>query len=82
MIMEIKKATIFTSPTCPFCVLAKSFLRDKGVDFEERDIFEDIEARQEVEDLTGQNGVPVISIDGDIVVGFNRTLLESLVTEN
>ncbi len=82
MIMEIKKATIFTSPTCPFCVLAKSFLRDKGVDFEERDISEDIEARQEVEDLTGQNGVQVISIDGDIVVGINRTLLESLGTEN
>ncbi len=80
--MEIKKATIFTSPTCPFCDLAKSFLREKGVDFEEKDILDDLEARREVEDLTGQNGVPVISIDGDIVVGFNKTLLESLITEN
>ncbi len=80
--MEIKEVKIFTTPTCSFCVMAKDFLRAKGVSFVEMNIADDVDARQEMMELTGQSGVPVISIDGDVVVGFNRTMLESLLTEN
>jgi len=80
--MEIKNVKVFTTPTCPFCVMAKDFLRTKGINYVEKNVVDDIDAREEMMELTGQEGVPVISIDGDVVVGFNRTMLESLVTEN
>ncbi|HEB12200.1 MAG TPA: NrdH-redoxin [Actinobacteria bacterium] len=80
--MEIKEVKVFTTPTCPFCVMAKDFLRTKGVDYVEKNVADDVDARQEMMELTGQAGVPVIFIDGDVVVGFNRTMLESLLTEN
>ena len=79
--MEIKNVKIYTTPSCPFCVMAKEFLRLKGVEYEENDVTEDMEARQEMVEASGQMGVPVITVDGDVVVGFNQTQLESLLAE-
>ena len=73
---------VFTTPTCPFCVMAKEFLRVKGLNYEEKNVADDMDARQEMMELSGQMGVPVIAVDEDVVVGFNQTMLESLLTEN
>lgn len=77
-----KIVKVYTTPICPFCVMAKEFLRVKGVNYEEKDVADDMDARQEMMELSGQMGVPVIAIDEDVVVGFNQTMLESLLTEN
>ena len=79
--MNAKKVKIYTTPTCPFCVMAKEFLRLKGIEYEEKDVIEDMDARQELVEVSGQMGVPVIKVNGDVIVGFNQTQLESLLTE-
>ena len=73
-------ATIYTSPTCGYCHQAKRFLADSGVQFAERDVSVDAAAAQEVVRLTGQMGVPVIVVDGEVVVGFDRARLERLIS--
>jgi len=62
--------------------MAKEFLRVKGLNYEEKNVADDMDARQEMMELSGQMGVPVIAVDEDVVVGFNQTMLESLLTEN
>lgn len=80
--METKNVKVYSTPTCPFCVMAKEWLRLKGVDYEEKNVAEDMDARQEMVEATGQTGVPVIMVDDEVVVGFNQALLESLLTKN
>ena len=77
--MKQPEVKIYTTPTCPFCVMAKEWFRVKGLEYEEKNVAEDMEARQEMVELSGQMGVPVITLDGEVVVGFNQTLLESLL---
>jgi len=76
--MDVK---IYTSPTCGYCHQAKRFLASRGVAFKEYDISTDPGADREVRRLTGQMGVPVIVIDGQVVIGFDRPRLESLLTK-
>ena len=65
----MKPVRIYTTPICPYCVRAKSLLKKKGADFEEVDVFMDMQARQEMESLTGgARSVPQIFI-GDTHVG-------------
>lgn len=80
--MSKHKVKIFTTPSCAFCVMAKEFLRIKGVEFEEKNVADDMDARQEMVELSGQMGVPVITVDGEVAVGFNQTQLEALLAEN
>ena len=67
-----KKVKIYSTPTCPFCIRAKQFLKDNGVAFEDIDVSADTVKAQEMIDRSGQMGVPVIDIDGEIIVGFDR----------
>lgn len=77
---EIK---VYTTPTCSYCIQVKSFLSEKGVAYEEKNVAVDSDARQEMIDLSGQMGVPVIKIDNEIVIGFNRKkLVEVLKIES
>jgi glutaredoxin len=62
--------------------MAKEFLRHKGLSYSELDVADDLEARQEMLEISGQLGVPVITVDEEVVVGFNQTMLESLLTSN
>jgi len=80
--MEMRKVKVFTTPACAFCVMAKEWLRLKGVEYEEKDVADDMDARQELVEVSGQMGVPVITVDDEVVVGFNQTQLEALLTEN
>lgn len=67
-----KKVTVFSTPTCPFCVRAKQFLKDNKISFEDIDVSKDEAKAQEMISRSGQMGVPVIDIDGQIIVGFDK----------
>ena len=68
--------TIYTTPTCPWCVKTKEFLKKRKVSFREMDVTEDEKARDELVEKSGQMGVPVIDIDGTIIVGYNLEEIE------
>jgi glutaredoxin-like YruB-family protein len=72
---------VYTSPTCPYCGMVKEFLSQRGIRFEERDVSRNPSYAQELVTSTGQMGVPVTIINGQIVVGFDRDRLEQLVTQ-
>ncbi|MBI4709440.1 MAG: glutathione S-transferase N-terminal domain-containing protein [Candidatus Portnoybacteria bacterium] len=63
---------VYSTPTCPYCVTLKNFLKEKGFEFEDIDVSFDQKAAQEMIDKSGQMGVPVSDIDGQIVIGFDR----------
>ena len=75
----MKKVTIYTSPTCHFCHMAKDFFVEKGVVFNEFDVASDLEKRKEMMEKSGQMGVPVIMIEEDIIVGFDKDKISSLL---
>ncbi len=67
--------TIYSTPTCHFCKMAKEFFAEKNVAYSNYDVAGDAAKREEMIKLTGQLGVPVIVIGGDIMVGFDRDKL-------
>jgi glutaredoxin 3 len=70
-----QKVTIYTTPTCPWCHKAKRFLQENHVAYDEKDVASDLAARQEMIQKSRQMGVPVIDIDGEVVLGFNEPVL-------
>lgn len=69
----MKKVTVYSTPTCHFCHMAKDFFKEKGVEFEDFDVSKDLEKRKEMLEKSGQMGVPVIVVDNkEIIVGFNK----------
>lgn len=70
--------TIYTSNTCPYCVSAKNYLEEKGVEYKEKNIQTDKDARKELMSM-GHMGVPVLVIDGEEVVGFDKEKIDSLL---
>ncbi|MFA4931092.1 MAG: glutaredoxin domain-containing protein [Patescibacteria group bacterium] len=73
------KVTIYTTPTCGFCKMAKEYFRENNVDFEEKDVAADAVAQEEAVGKSGQMGVPVIEVDGQIVIGFDKPKLAALL---
>jgi len=71
----MKNITIYSTPTCHYCHLAKDYLNGKGIKFTDYDVASDLDKRKEMIDKTGQMGVPVIDIDGKIMVGFEESRL-------
>jgi glutaredoxin-like YruB-family protein len=78
--MTTKKVIIYSTPTCPYCVYAKNFFKEKGVSFEDVDVSRDRTRAMEMVEKSGQMGVPVIDIGGKIIVGFQPTVFEELIT--
>jgi len=72
---------VYTTPTCGFCHQAKMYLNQRGVPFVERDVSVDQQAAMEMMRLSGQRGVPVIAIDGQMVLGFNRPAIDQLLQQ-
>jgi glutaredoxin 3 len=70
-----KTVTIYSTPTCHFCKMAKDFFAEKGIQFTNYDVSTDAAKREEMIQMTGQLGVPVIVVDKDIMVGFDRSKL-------
>lgn len=69
---------IYTSNTCPYCVLAKNYLDEKGVSYIEKNIQTDPSARKELMSM-GYMGVPVLIINGEEVVGFDQAKIDELL---
>ena len=67
---------IYSTPACPYCVLAKNYLKQKGAAFEDVDVSRDNAAAQEMIDKSGQMGVPVLEINGKIIVGFDKKAID------
>lgn len=63
---------IYSTSTCPYCVMAKDYFKKLGVEYQDFDVSIDEKAREELVAKSHQMGVPVIDIDGIIIVGFNR----------
>jgi len=74
-----KKITIYSTPTCPYCKMAKQFLTENKIEFEDIDVGVNQTAAQEMVEKSGQMGVPVLDIDGKIVVGFDKTKVKQLL---
>jgi glutaredoxin-like YruB-family protein len=76
----MKQVTIYSTPTCHFCNLAKEYFKDHGVEYTEHNVVGDAERQKEMIELSGQMGVPVIVIDNEVVVGFNQPKVAELLT--
>jgi len=72
-----KTVTIYSTPTCHFCQMTKDFLKEKGVAYTEYNVASDLEKRQEMIQKSGQMGVPVIFVGGDMIIGFDQERLAS-----
>jgi glutaredoxin-like YruB-family protein len=69
-VSKLKKVKVYSTPTCPFCKQAKALLDEKGIKFEDIDVSKDQKQAMEMIQKSGQRGVPVIDIDGKVLVGF------------
>lgn len=70
---------IYTTPSCVFCRMSKDFFKANNVEYKEMDVATDVEARNEMIQKSGQFGVPVIDIDGNLVIGFDKPRLSELL---
>ncbi len=70
------KVLIYSTPTCHFCKLTKEFLKEKGIPYEEINVAGDQARAQEMIEKSGQMGVPVIDIEGKIIIGFDKQALK------
>ncbi len=68
----MKNVTIYSTPTCHFCQLAKEYMKTHDIAYTEHDVASDLEKRKEMIDKSGQMGVPVIDVEGKIIVGFDE----------
>lgn len=67
-----KKVVVYSTPACPYCMKIKEFLKENNIDFENIDISSAQEKIDEMVKKSGQMGVPVVDIDGQIIVGFDK----------
>jgi glutaredoxin 3 len=74
--MEVK---VYSTPTCPYCTMAKKYLDSKNVKYEEYDVSQDRNAATQMIEKSGQRGVPVLEIDGNIVIGFDKERIDGLI---
>lgn len=74
--MDIK---IFSTPTCPYCRMAKEYLSSKETAYTDVDVSQDDTARKEMVEISGQMGVPVIVIDKEVIIGFDKNKIDSLL---
>jgi len=70
------KTIVYSTQTCPWCHRAKDFLKRHNIKFEDKDVAEDLAARNELLQKSGRMGVPVLDIDGTIIVGFDQQAIE------
>lgn len=74
-----KNITIYSTPTCHFCQMAKDFLKENGIAYTEFNVAGDLEKRQEMIQKSGQMGVPVIFIGDEMIIGFDKERLISIL---
>lgn len=70
---------IYSTPYCPYCVTLKQYLKDHGIEFTDVDVALDENERADMIKKTGQIGVPVVEIDGTVVIGFDKEKIDALL---
>ena len=73
--------TVYSTTTCPFCTMVKDWLKDKGVSYDDVNVGTDKDKAKEMMDKSGQMGVPVIDIQGTVVIGFDKPKLEEALKD-
>lgn len=73
----MKNVKIYSTPTCPWCIRTKQFLKDNNVSFSDADVSTNQAAAEEMIKKTGQMGVPVLDIEGEIIVGFDKEKIKA-----
>ena len=74
-----KSVSIYTTPTCVYCKMTKDFFKQNNVEYQEFDVSSDLEKRKEMIEKSGQMGVPVIFVDNEMTVGFDKGKLQELL---
>lgn len=74
-----KEIIIYSTPTCHYCQMAKAFFQNNNISYQDFNVAENMEKRQEMIEMTGQMGVPVIKIGDEILVGFNEGKIREMI---
>ena len=69
--------TIYTTPTCSYCTMAKNWFKENGIRYTEYNVARDLRKADEMVKKSGQMGVPVLDVNGRIIVGFDKPKIES-----
>jgi len=75
----MKEVTIYTTPTCGYCKMAKEFFATNNVNYIEYNVGTDLEKRKEMIERSGQMGVPLIFVGDEMIVGFDKPRLSGLL---
>jgi glutaredoxin 3 len=75
----MKEVKMYSTPSCHFCHMAEDYFKSKDIAYTKYDVAADTEKRAEMMEKTGQMGVPVIDIDGEIIIGFNQARIDDLL---
>lgn len=75
----MREVRIFSTPSCPYCLTLKEYLKEHNVAFEDIDVSQDKNALDEMVEKSGQMGVPVVDIDGKIIIGFDKEKINRLL---
>lgn len=75
----MNKVILYTTPTCVYCKSVKAFFKENDVTYEEKDVAADTQARDEMVKKSGMMAVPVVDINGNIVIGFDKKKLSELL---
>ena len=75
----MQNVTIYSTPTCVYCNMAKNFFKANSVTYTEHNVAADLEKRKQMIDITGQMGVPVIQIGDRVVIGFDEPRIKELL---
>ena len=70
---------VYSTPTCPYCKMTKEYLKSKGIDYDDIDVSSDKSAADEMIKISGQMGVSVISARDEVIVGFDKARIDSLL---
>jgi len=70
---------VYSTEFCPYCVSLKEFLKENNIEFQAIDVTEDLKAQEDMIEKSGQMGVPVVEIDEQIVIGFDRERIKQLL---
>lgn len=73
------KVVVYSTPTCVYCKMAKDYFKEHNVAYEEKDVTVDMDAQEEMIEKSGQMGVPVIAIDGEMIIGFDQKRIAELL---
>jgi len=70
------KVIVYSTPSCPYCHAAKEFLKENKIEYKDIDVSKEQDKAQEMIEKSGQMGVPVLDIDGTIIVGFDKDAIK------